>query len=140
MVKFRVEEGESEQITYGGKRVRRKTVLLKVGGWSISQKAFFLGAILAVCQIFDGFLTYIGLSLMGIHMEGNSFLKSLMLAYGKAPVLFISKLFAIFLIVGLTFEAHRRRWVRPLIFLLIVIYLCLAVIPWTYIISKNLAG
>jgi uncharacterized membrane protein len=140
MVKFKVEEGETEQITYGGKRVRRKTVLLRVGQYSISQKALLLGLMLAICQVFDGFLTYIGLSIMGVQMEGNTFLRTLMEAYGKAPVLFASKLIAIFLIGILTFEANRRRWVRPFIVLLILIYLGLAVFPWTYIISKSLTA
>ena len=139
MVKFNIEEGETDQITYSGKRQRRKTVLLKVGQRSISKKALQLGLILALCQILDGLLTYIGLSLMGVRMEGNSILRTLMHSYGNAPVLFFSKFIAITMIVALTLESHRRRWIRWIIVLLIIIYLGLAVIPWTYLISSRLA-
>jgi uncharacterized membrane protein len=140
VVKFRIEEGETDQVTYTGKRERRKTVLLKVGERSISKKALQLGLILIVCQVLDGFLTYIGLSLMGVHMEGNSFLRNLMHYYGQAPVLFAAKLTSILFIALLTLQSHTRRWIRPVIVVLIIIYLCLAVIPWTYLISQKLAG
>lgn len=136
-MKFEVLEGETEHITYSGKRVRRQTVFIRVGKLSLSRKAAVLGAVLIGCQILDGLLTYIGLSAMGVHMEGNAFLRVLMEAYGRAPVLFASKIIAIIFVVLLTFEAHRRRWIRPLIFTMILIYLALAVGPWIYIISSK---
>lgn len=77
---------------------------------------------------------------MGVHMEGNAFLRNLIEAYGKAPVLFFTKLLAICLVVLLTFEAHRRRWIRPIIFILILIYVGLAVGPWIYIILNQQAS
>ena len=137
---FKVVPGETEHITFTGKRLRRPTVLIKVGSWSLSKRAFLLGAILALCQVLDGLLTYVGLSILGVHMEGNAFLRSLMLAYGTAPALFLVKSGAVILAVLLMFKAHQRRWVRPLITILILIYLALAVIPWTYIISSSQAA
>lgn len=136
----KVEPGETEHISLRGKRERRPTVLIRVGGWSLSKRAFLLGLLLAVCQLLDGLLTYIGLTLLGVHMEGNVFLRSLMHAYGTAPTLFISKLAAVVCVGILMFQAHQRRWVRPIIALLILIYLALAVIPWTYIISSQHAS
>lgn len=133
-MKFEILKGDRDDISYRGKRGRKQTTLIRVGRISLSRKAFILGLTLVVCQILDGLLTYAGLTALGVHMEGNSFLRALMEAYGKAPVLFVSKLAAIILVVLLTFEAHRRRWIRPLIAVMILIYLALAVGPWTYII------
>lgn len=135
-VKFEIVEGETEEIAYGGKRHRKKTVLLKVGRYSISLRALQLGLILIGCQILDGVLTYLGLRLYGVHMEGNAFLKELMIAYGTFTTLFFAKLFAFSCIVALTIFAHKRRWIRPLIAGMCGIYLMLAVIPWVYILSK----
>lgn len=136
-MKFEILKGETEQITYSGKRGRKQTVLIKVGKLSLSRKAFILGSTLICCQILDGLLTYIGLTSLGIHMEGNAFLRVLMHAYGAAPVLFFSKITAIIFVVLLTFQAHKRYWIRPLIFSLIMVYLALAVVPWIYIISSK---
>lgn len=136
-MKFEVIKGEREEIHYSGKRARRHTTLIRMGNRSLSQKALILGGILAACQLLDGILTYVGLSLLGVSMEGNTLLRTLMEFYGKTPVLFVSKLIALVLVVILTFEAHRRSWLRPVIYLLIVLYLALALIPWTYIISSE---
>lgn len=136
-MKFEILKGESEKISYKGKRARKQTVLIKVGKLSLSKKAFILGTTLILCQILDGLLTYIGLNTMGVHMEGNAFLRMLMHAYGAAPVLFGSKIMAIIFVVLLTFQAHKRYWIRPLIFIMIVIYMGLAVYPWIFIISSK---
>ena len=133
-MKFEVIKGETDQITYSGKRVRRQTTLIKIGKYSLSRKVIFLGSALIFCQVLDGLLTYAGLTVLGVHMEGNLFLRALINAYGKAPVLFFTKLAAVGFVVLLTFQAHQRRWIRPIIALLILIYLGLAVGPWTYII------
>lgn len=138
-MKFEVVEGETDHISYSGERIRRKTTLIRVGKYSFSRKAFLLGATLVLCQIWDGALTYLGLRLLGVGMEGNAFLRALMHAYGQAPVLFAAKISAIIMVVWLTFHAHSRKWIRPIIFLLIVIYLALAVAPWAYIISQERA-
>lgn len=136
-LKFQIIHGEVDEIKKCGRRGRRQTVLLQVGRWSLSRKAVFLGAALAICQVLDGLLTYVGISLLGVHMEGNAFLRELMHAYGQAPVLFFTKLFSLILIIILTFEAHRRKWLRPYLLFIVILYLCLAVIPWVMIITKN---
>lgn len=134
---FEVVDGTTEGITYSGKRKRRKTVLIRIGGRSISKQAFLLGIILASLQVFDAILTYIGLTLHGIHLEGNGLLAKMMHAYGLFPTLLISKSIALCLIVFLTCIAHKRRWIRPFIFMLCGAYLTLAILPWTYIISST---
>lgn len=134
---FEVVEGVTEGISYTGKRQRRRTVLLKLGNHSISLKAFKLGLILGVFQILDGLLTYVGLNLMGVGMEGNAFLRSLVHAYGSFLALFVTKTVALALVITLTLFAHKRKWIRPIIFVLCLIYLTLAVMPWVYIISTE---
>ncbi|MBX7142839.1 MAG: DUF5658 family protein [Oligoflexia bacterium] len=136
-LKFEVVQGETEHITYAGKRIRRPTVLIRVGYLSISKRAFLLGLALLLCQALDGVLTWLGLRILGIHMEGNAFLRELMYAYGTAPVLFSAKLASLVCVGLLTFFAHRRRWIRPLIGILIAVYLALAVIPWTVVILRH---
>lgn len=139
-IKFEVVKGETEHISFAGKRTRRPTILMKVqtkaGSISLSRKAFILGSALALCQICDGILTYLGLRLLGVSMEGNGFLRELMHAYGMLPALFAAKLFALIFAGVLMFHAHKRKWIRPIIFGLVVIYLALAVFPWVFIISK----
>ncbi len=139
-IKFEVVKGETEHISFTGKRTRRPTILMKVqtkvGSVSLSRKALLLGLALGICQISDGILTYLGLHFLGVHMEGNGFLRELMHAYGMLPALFAAKLFALVLAGVLMFHAHQRRWIRPIILILVVVYLALAVVPWVFIISK----
>jgi uncharacterized membrane protein len=139
MVRFTIEQGTTEHIKLNGRRVRNPTVLLKVGRVGISRKAATLGALLLVLQILDGLLTFAGLSIFGIEMEGNALLRDLAHAYGAAPALFFVKLVAIVFVLFLTINAHKRRYLRPLIALLVVIYLALAIIPWVYILSDYFA-
>ena len=134
---IQISEVISTHILYSGKHVRDRTVVIKVGSLSLSRKAFLIGAALVGCQLLDGLLTYLGLSLLGVHMEANAFLRELMYAYGKAPVLFAAKLAAMVMAVALTYYAHRRRWFRIVIAMLVSIYLMLAVFPWTVIILNS---
>ena len=136
-LRFEVVEGETEGISYSGQRRRRKTILLRVGSFSFSKKALELGLLLAIFQVLDGFLTYVGLTLLGVEMEGNVFLRKLMEVYGTHWALFFSKLFALALVIILTGYSHKRKWIRPIIAGLCIIYLVLAVIPWTYILASS---
>ncbi len=139
-VQFEIVHNEITHIAFNGRRQRHPTVLIRVGGRSLSKKAFLLGAALVVCQILDGLLTYIGLSFT-TNMEGNRFLSLLMEMYGVAPALMIVKCLAVVLVVVLTWHAHRRRWMRPVIFCLIALYFVLAIVPWTGLISHaNASG
>ena len=139
-MRFEIVQGETEHISITGKRRRSKTVLIRVGRISLSKKAFTVGAALCLCQVFDGILTFVGLHLLGTDMEGNKFLRVLMAAYGTAPILLAIKLGSIGLVTLLTFQAHSRRWIRPVIALLVLTYLAVAVLPWMYIISHELAA
>lgn len=74
---------------------------------------------------------------MGVHMEGNMFLRSLMISYGMAPALFVVKLVALFVAIVLALHSHRRRWMRPVLIGIVAFYVILAVVPWTVLITKE---
>ena len=135
---IKIVPGETDHISISGKVTRRPTILIHIGKQSLSKKAFIIGAALALCQILDGILTYIGLSLLGVHMEGNGLMRSLMYYYGMAPALFFVKLMAMAIAIGLALHSHNRRWMRPVLIGIVAFYVVLAVVPWTIIISKEL--
>ena len=110
-------------------------MLLHFGDYSLSKKAFQLGIMLALLQVADGSLTYAGLGIYGLHMEGNAFLRSLMSVYGTFPVLVVAKLFALACVVWLTVLSHEKRWIRPAIGFMSGVYLAAAIIPWAYLLS-----
>jgi hypothetical protein len=134
-IKFDIVSGETEHISLNGQKRRNPTVLMRlhtpVSTLSLSRKALLLGAALIVCQALDAILTYAGLRMLGIEMEGNAFLRDLMHAYGIIPALCIAKSIALVGVVILMLAAHRRKWIRPVIAILSVIYIVLAVVPWT---------
>jgi uncharacterized membrane protein len=138
-LKINVREGVTEHIALSGARTVDETILLSFGSFSVSRKAFLLGSVLIVCQILDGILTYIGLSGAG-HAEGNSLLRFLMQVYGVAPTLFFVKSFAVLLVVLLTWHAHKRKWIRPIIFGLVIVYCTLAIAPWLTIVAHKIGA
>ncbi len=69
--------------------------------------------------------------MLGVEMEGNAFLRNMMYTYGMVPALCIAKSGALVGVVVLMLAAHRRKWIRPVILLLSLVYVALAVVPWT---------
>jgi hypothetical protein len=136
---FQFIDGETDHISISGRVTRKPTVLIRIGKQSLSRKAFFIGAALAICQILDGILTYIGLSLFGVQMEGNGLLRGLMHIYGMAPALFAVKSIALVVAIILALQAHRRKWIRPILVGVVAFYLVLAVVPWTVLISEEVS-
>lgn len=100
---------------------------------AIPTEILILGAILALLQVFDGILTGIGVSQFGTSMEGNALLRSLMGFVGYIPALLIVKSASIALIGVLCLQAQKVWWLKPAFIGVIALYLCMAVIPWTYI-------
>ncbi len=66
-------------------------------------------------------------------MEGNALLRSLMGFVGYIPALLIVKSASIALIGVLCLQAQKVWWLKPAFIGVIALYLCMAVIPWTYI-------
>ena len=102
-----------------------------MGGLSVSRKALLLGLSLILLQIADGLLTYSGLNIFGVHMEGNTMLREMMHRSGSvAWVLFLTKMFAIAMIAWLTFQASTKRWLRPVLGFLSGVFFSMAILPW----------
>lgn len=78
-----------------------------------------------LAQALDGVLTYIGVTVMGLHMEANPLLVWLMGAMGSAAALTSAKLVAsLFGIVLHLSSVHR------VVAALAAFYLVVAVLPW----------
>lgn len=92
-----------------------------------------LGLSLAVLQAMDGILTSVGVSRFGPAIEGNPLLRALIEEYGHTPTLALTKIFAIFVVIALTFMADSIPWVKKAMGALTCVYLFGAVLPWTYI-------
>ena len=78
-----------------------------------------------LAQACDGVLTYVGVSLYGLHMEGNPILGWMMAAMGQGPALAAAKgvagVFGIALHLG---SVHR------VVAALAAFYVAVAVVPW----------
>jgi uncharacterized membrane protein len=81
-----------------------------------------------LAQASDGVLTYVGVSVYGLHMEGNPIIGWLMAAIGQGPALATAKLTAGFFGIALHLTSVHKA-----VALLAVFYLAAAVIPWVAI-------
>lgn len=78
-----------------------------------------------LCQALDGVLTYVGVTLIGPHMEANPLLSWLMTSYGSGPALAGAKLVASGFGIILHLSALHR-----VVAGLAAFYLLVAVLPW----------
>ena len=81
-----------------------------------------------LAQVFDGALTYVGLSTYGAHMEGNPLISWLISAMGEGPALATAKLAA-----GTFGIALHLSAVHKAVALLAGFYIAVAVVPWVAI-------
>jgi hypothetical protein len=81
-----------------------------------------------LAQASDGVLTYIGVSIYGLHVEGNPILGWLMATIGQGPALATAKLTAGFFGIALHLSAVHKA-----VAILAFFYLAAAVIPWVAI-------
>jgi hypothetical protein len=81
-----------------------------------------------LAQASDGVLTYVGVSIYGLHMEGNPILGWLMVAMGQGAALATAKVVA-----GAFGIALHLSSVHKAVAVLAVFYLTAAVIPWVAI-------
>jgi hypothetical protein len=96
-----------------------------------------LGLILVVLQILDGILTAVGMSQFGPHMEGNALLRMLMHQLGYIPAIVLVKTIAIGVVAGLCIYASRVVWLKHALRGAIVLYVTMAVLPWTYLLASE---
>jgi hypothetical protein len=90
----------------------------------------FVGFLLA--QTLDGVFTYLGVSLWGPRVEANPLIGSLMTVVGPASGLAGAKLMAI----GFGMALHLRR-VHNLVAFLTIVYVAVAILPWTAVFLAN---
>ena len=81
-----------------------------------------------LAQAGDGVLTYVGVSLYGLHMEGNPVIAWLMAAIGEGPALASAKIAA----GGFGIALHLSA-VHKAVASLAVFYIVVAVAPWVAI-------
>ena len=82
--------------------------------------------IFLIVQALDGALTYLGLHTWGLSVEANPLVSSAVSLAGVGGGLVVAKLFAIALGIAL----HLRR-VHGVIAVLSIIYIAVAIVPWT---------
>jgi uncharacterized membrane protein len=107
-------------------------------GSAWTREVVILGVVLCVLQILDGLLTAVGVGHFGTGAEGNALLRSLMEQVGSVPALIIVKSVAISIVVVLCSLTPRVKWLPLAMKGMIAIYLCAAIIPWTYIIFAKI--
>lgn len=78
-----------------------------------------------IAQALDGALTYVGVTLLGLHMEANPLLAWLMATMGCAAALTSVKLAASILGIVLHLSSVHR-----IVAALAAFYLAIAVLPW----------
>jgi hypothetical protein len=98
---------------------------------TISRDIIILGLIVTLLQIMDGVLTGIGIHRYGVEAEGNLFIRTLMEQFGYVQALILVKGFSIFVIGTLCVLSTVVHWVPRAMKIVIAIYLCGAIIPWT---------
>jgi len=94
-------------------------------------------ALLVVCQILDGVLTYIGVSEFGTWREGNPLLKYLMDIYSPGIVLLLVKFVAIIMLytIKLVYDSTVRSmlFIVPCLYIILFIYVFRAILPWIWV-------
>jgi len=91
-----------------------------------------MGMFLALLQIVDGMFTTMGINKFGVAIEGNPFLRGMMLEFGHVPTLAVVKLISIALVMILTVYSGRIPWVKNAMKAITGIYIAAAIVPWTY--------
>jgi hypothetical protein len=98
-----------------------------IRGGSSRRSAFGDLAVLLflLAQGLDGVLTYVGVTVYGVHMEGNPLIGWLMATIGHGPALATAKLTA-----GVFGIALHLSAVHKAVALLAAFYLVVAIVPW----------
>ena len=117
-----------QKFTSGGIRMRRF-----YQQWNTPSRfgdLMVLGFLLVQCL--DGGFTYVGVSIWGLGVEANPLITSAVSTVGLGAGLFTTKLMA----VGLGILLHLRR-VHNLVAFLTLVYLGVAILPWTALFLAN---
>lgn len=105
------------------------TVLTQPAPRLWTEEAFgnFVIVVFLVAQVLDGSFTYLGVSSYGIS-EGNPLIAHFIERHGAGPSLTVAKILAVVCSMALHLVGMHRT-----LALLTLMYLMLAVLPWTYL-------
>ena len=103
-----------------------------------TRNVIILGSVLIILQILDGILTNLGILEFGTSMEGNALLRNLMETHGVVFALVVSKLFAVSVIVALTFLAKEIKWIPVALTGVIFAYTTFAIVPWILLLKETI--
>ena len=94
---------------------------------SISPSAFGNAVIVLflLAQAADGVMTYVGVTTMGLHIEANPLLATLMATMGQGAAVMLAKVLA-----GVLGSSLHMVGVHRIIAVLTAIYMVGAVVPW----------
>lgn len=112
---------------------RASQVLKRVKSQSSLVEIIFLGLTLAIIQLLDGIFTGVGVSRYGVGIEANLFVRALMVKWGYVAALASIKLISLVVIAILCRLSLHVSWVPSALKGVIVLYLCAAIIPWSFI-------
>ena len=99
------------------------------------REATIVFAVFLTAQVLDGLLTYIGVSLLGVEVEANLLLATLMEVIGAPGTLIVAKIVA----CACGYVLYRTAWHRPLA-ITAGLYVGVAVVPWLGIIASVVSG
>jgi hypothetical protein len=95
--------------------------------WTEEAFGNFVIVVFLVAQVLDGAFTYLGVSSYGIS-EGNPLIAHFIERHGAGPSLTVAKILAALCSMALHLVGMHRT-----LALLTLMYLMLAVLPWTYL-------
>ncbi len=95
--------------------------------WSEEAFGNFVIVLFLIAQVLDGAFTYLGVSSYGIS-EGNPLIAHFIEQHGAGPSLTVAKVVAVLCSMALHLVGMHRT-----LALLTLMYLMLAVLPWTYL-------
>ncbi|RIL08292.1 MAG: hypothetical protein DCC75_09275 [Proteobacteria bacterium] len=121
-------KGPTLTVIEGGKAAARAV------SEEFSFEIIFLTAAMCLLQILDGMLTAIGVGHLGTEAEGNALLRYAMEEIGHINALFLIKGLAICVVLSLAYLSLKVGWVTKALRFMVVLYLLVAIIPWTAII------
>ena len=102
--------------------IRDRTLQLAAVAMQVSRVVLLL---FLAAQLFDGLFTYVAVSAVGVHAEGNVLLATWMHLVGPGPTLVVAKLMA----AGAGLLVYHRGMHR-LLASLTVLYGLVAIVPW----------
>ena len=129
-ISFQIVRTETDHVGVNGKPFRSPTVLIRVHRSWMSRNVLVLGSLLIACHIADGYLTFKGISNLGLMREANPYVGRLVAQHGVIPGIIIVKSAGVGITLILMWLSNSRRWLRPFITAAIAMYVSLALVPW----------